>query len=64
VIALVRAMASEWEQKGDMIAGVSRSGQSFTIHMEHGRGLRPDQLSRALRYMDVTREEFDEWRRG
>ncbi len=63
VLRLIRDHAQEWEQQGDLVTGVSKDGHSFTIHMEHGAGLRPDQLSRALRYMDVSRAEFEAWLR-
>jgi hypothetical protein len=61
VLRLVRDHAGDWEQQGDLVTGVSKDGHSFTIHMVHGGGLRPDQLSRALKYMDVSRAEFEEW---
>ena len=58
---MVRDLSAEWEQHGDVLTGVSKDGNSFTIHMEHGRGLRPDQLRHALRFMDVSRAEFERW---
>jgi hypothetical protein len=45
---------------GDKVTGDGRNG-SFTLHLNHGGGLRPDQLSRALRYIGVERAEFDRW---
>ncbi len=61
VLRLIAAFASEVSQDGDKVTGHARDGRSFTIHMLHGKGLRPDQLSRALKYMGVTRAEFDDW---
>jgi len=62
-LALIEAFATDIEHHGDLVVGSGRNG-SFTIHLEHGRGLRPDQLSRALKYMGVSRDEFDAWRRS
>jgi hypothetical protein len=63
VLALVTKFSTKFEQKGDAITGTRRDGESFTIHMLHGKGLRPDQLDRALKYLGVTRAEFEGWRK-
>jgi hypothetical protein len=62
-IALIKAFATDVRHDGDKITSHRRDGGSFTIHLEHGGGLRPDQLSRVLRYVGVSRTEFDAWRR-
>lgn len=62
-LSLIHAFATEVEQKGDLVVGLGRHG-SFTIHLLHGGGLRPDQLNRALKYLGVSRSEFDDWHRG
>ena len=63
VLRLVADLAKDHEQQGDLITGTAKDGASFTIHLEHGGGLRPDQLSRVLKYMGVSRADFDAWRK-
>ena len=63
VEALLDEFVPRWKRNGDVIVGVSRDGSSFTIHLLHGGGLRSDQLSRALRYAGITRDEFEVWYR-
>lgn len=47
-------------REGNIVTGDGRAG-SYTLHLRHDGGFRPDQLSRALRYLGVDRDEFMEW---
>lgn len=48
---------------GMIVSGVGRLG-TFTVHMEHRGGLRPDQLRKTLTYLGVSRDEFWAWHGG
>jgi len=43
------------------VAGVNRNGNTFLIEVDHKGGMRPDILQSALKYLEVSREEFWEW---
>ena len=62
-IAMFRHFDPDCTVIGDVVAGAGRHG-TFTVHLNHGGGLRPDTLQRALGYLGVTRAQFFEWRRG
>lgn len=64
VDAMLARFARRHRRVGDRVVGIARDGSPFAIHLQHGGGLRRDQLSRALRYLAVTREEFFGWYRG
>jgi hypothetical protein len=43
-----------------VVSGVGRAG-TFSIHLKHGAGMRPDTVQRALGYLGVSRDEFAHW---
>ncbi len=63
VEALCRDFSQSYGRNGDKVTGTNREGAPYSIHLLHGGGLRPDQLSRTLGYLGVSRAEFWEWRR-
>lgn len=60
-LRLVKDFSADMQQKGDIVTGHARDGRSFTIHFDHGKGLTQQQLSRALKYLGVARDEFYDW---
>lgn len=61
VNAFLDRFAPGHDRKGDLVKGTAAAG-SFTIHLDHGGKLTQQQLNRALKYLGVSREQFDEWR--
>ena len=61
--ALFERFAPGCDIDGMLVSGIGRHG-TFTVHMNHGGGLRSDQLRKALTYLGVSRDEFWEWHGG
>ncbi|MDP9224489.1 MAG: hypothetical protein M3P18_11675 [Actinomycetota bacterium] len=64
VDGLLKKFTAEQRRDGALIVGRSRSGKPFALHLGHDGGMRPDILAKALGYLDVSREEFEAWRKA
>lgn len=62
VDAFLERFAPASKRTGNLILGKSRDGRSFSLHLAHGGGMRPDILGHALKYIGVSRTEFEDWR--
>ena len=45
------------------IHGRNRNGTPYSVRAHPHHDIRPDVLQRILHYLDVSRKEFDDWRR-
>ena len=61
--ALVAHFAPGSRQEGHQFVGINRKGVSFTLHLEHDYTLPPILLTKALRYLAISRDEFGKWYR-